>query len=57
MILIQKKEERGKSKSMYCRQKLFWDIIRNLVNVGFTCDAAIDKVYDVYGRGTSVTTI
>ena len=50
-------QERGKNKSMYCRRKVFWDVIRNLVNAGFTSDAAIDKVYQVYGRATSVTTI
>jgi len=49
--------ERGKNKSMYCRRKVFWDVIRNLINAGFTSDAAIDKVYQVYGRGTSVTSI
>ena len=42
---------------MYCRRKVFWDIIRNLVNAGFTSDAAIDNVYNVYDRGTSVTAI
>ena len=50
-------QERGKNKSMYYRRKVFWDIIRNLGNAGFTSDVAIDKVYDVYGRGTSVTAI
>ena len=50
-------QERGKNKRMYCRRKVFWDIIRNLVNAGFTSDAAIDKVYDVYGRSTSITAI
>ena len=49
--------ERGKNKSMYCRRKVFWDVISTLIRAGFTSDTAIDKVYQVYGRGTSVTSI
>ena len=50
-------EERGKNKSMYCRRKVFWDVIRSMVRAGHTSHAAIDKVYLVYGRGTSVMKI
>ena len=50
-------EERGKNKSMYCRRKVLWDVIRSMVRAGHTSHAAIDKVYLVYGRGTSVTKI
>ena len=50
-------EERGKNKSMYCRRKVFWDVIRSMVRAGHTSHTAIDKVYLVYGRGTSVTKI
>ena len=50
-------QERGKNKSLYCRRKVFWDTISGLVRAGFTSETAIDKVYQVYGRGTSVTTI
>ena len=50
-------EERGKNKSVYSRRKVFWDCITKLVNAGFTSDVAIDKVYECYGRGTSVTKI
>ena len=49
--------ERGKSKTMYCRRKVFWDVITNLVRAGHTSDTAIDKVYEAYGRSTSVTQI
>ena len=49
--------ERGKNKSMYCRRKVFWDVVKNLINAGYTSDTAIDKVYQVYGRSTSVTSI
>ena len=50
-------EERGKVKSVYCRRKVFWDVITSLVNAGHTSEVAIDKVYGCYGRGKSVTTI
>ena len=49
--------ERGKSKSVYCRRKVFWDVIVKLVNAGHTSEVAIDKVYACYGRNTSVTKI
>ena len=49
--------ERGKNKSIYCRQKLLWDVISDLIRAGYTSDTANDKVYQVYGRGTSVTSI
>ena len=49
--------EREKSKSVYCRQKVFWDVIVKLVNAGYTSEVAIDKVYACYGRNTSVTKI
>ena len=50
-------DERGKVKSVYCRRKVFWDVITSLVNAGHTSEVAIDKVYACYGRGTSVTNI
>jgi len=50
-------EERGKNKCMYCRRKVFWDTVSNLVRAGHTSDVAIDKVYEAYGRSTSVTRI
>ena len=34
-----------------------WDVISTLIRAGYTSDTAIDKVYQVYGRGTSVTSI
>ena len=44
-------------KSKYCRRKVFWEVIVKLVNVGYTSEVAIDKVYACYGRSTSVTKI
>ena len=49
--------ERGKTKSVFCRRKVFWDVIVKLVNAGHTSEVAIDKVYGCYGRTTSVTKI
>ena len=42
---------------VYCRKKFFWDTFSSLVRADFTSKVAINKVYLVYGRGTSVTTI
>ena len=50
-------KERGKNKSLYCRRKVFWDTVSLLVRAGFTSKIAINKVYQVYGRSTSVTII
>jgi len=50
-------EERGKNNSMYCKREFFWNVIRSLVWTGHTSQAVIDKVYLVYGRGTSVMKI
>merc|ERR1712150_375032 len=49
--------ERGKAKSVYCRRKVFWDVVVKLVNAGHTSEVVIDKVYACYGRNTSVTKI
>ena len=42
---------------MYYRRNVFCDIIKNSICAGYTSDTTIDKVYQVYGRGTSVTSI
>ena len=39
------------------RRKVFWDVIATHVAAGFTAPAAVDLVYQVYGRGLSVTMI
>ncbi|GMF21947.1 unnamed protein product [Phytophthora lilii] len=49
--------ERGATKFAYCRRKLFWDVIDKMVRSGYTSGAAIDKVYQVYGRQLSVSSI
>ena len=49
--------EKGKVKYAFFHHKVFWDVIARLINAGHTSDAAIDKVYNVYGRSLGVTTI
>ncbi|KAG3128583.1 hypothetical protein PI126_g21341 [Phytophthora idaei] len=49
--------ERGLNKFAYSRRKVFWDVVANLVRSGFTSDTAIDKVYAVYGRQLSVSSV
>ncbi|OWZ07542.1 LOW QUALITY PROTEIN: hypothetical protein PHMEG_00020051 [Phytophthora megakarya] len=46
--------ERGSNKCVYSRRKTFWDVISNLVRAGFTSDAAIEKVYNGYGRQSDI---
>lgn len=49
--------ERGANKFAYSRRKVFWDVVSELVRSGYTSDAAIDKVYAVFGRQLSVSNI
>ncbi|KAG6962236.1 hypothetical protein JG688_00008702 [Phytophthora aleatoria] len=49
--------ERGANKFAYSRRKGFWDVTTQLVRSGYASDAAIDKVYQVYGRQLSVSII
>jgi hypothetical protein len=37
--------ERGKVKFKYCRRKIVWDVIDNLVKRGLSSDVSIDRVY------------
>jgi len=49
--------ERGAVKQKYYRRKTFWDVIASHIDGGFTAPAAVDLVYQVYGRTLSVTMI
>ena len=49
--------ERGRVKHKYHRRKVVWDLIRDLIRSGLTAEAAIDRIYTVYGHGQTVTTI
>ena len=49
--------ERGRVKHKYHRRKVVWDLVASLVRTGLTANVALDRIYAVYGGGTSVTTI
>ena len=49
--------ERGRSKYVYSRRKVAWDMISALIRAGYTADVAIDKIYKVYGESLPVTKI
>jgi hypothetical protein len=49
--------ERGQVTVTYSRRNNVWEIIRKLVNAGFTSDAAIAKIYSAYGERTSISQI
>ena len=49
--------ERGRVKHVFSKRKIFWDKVSELVRSGDVASSAIDKIYDVYGGGESVTTI
>jgi nucleoid-associated protein YgaU len=49
--------ERGAVKYNYSRRKVVWDQISELVRAGDTAEVAIDRIYNIYGRRTSVTNI
>eukprot|EP00956_Cyclotella_meneghiniana_P016518 scaffold26080_cov43-Cyclotella_meneghiniana.AAC.7 len=51
------KSERGACRFNYTKRNLVWQAIAKMVNRGYSADSAIDKIYDVYGRSTSVTKI
>ena len=49
--------ERGRCKHTYNRRKIAWNKISELIRAGHTVQVAIDKIYDVYGRSTSLSSI
>ncbi|KAL3804094.1 hypothetical protein ACHAWO_009777 [Cyclotella atomus] len=49
--------ERGKEKCKYYRRNNFWKIVAEMVRAGESADAAIDKVYRVYGQSRTVTQV
>jgi Transcriptional activator of glycolytic enzymes. len=50
-------EPRGQVKLKYSRRKVIWECISKLIRSGYSADTAIDKIYNTYGRRSSVTTI
>jgi len=49
--------ERGANKVSYCRRKKFWDLVDLLIRRGSDSDTAIDRIYGVYGKSSTVTKI
>lgn len=50
--------ERGKVKFKYCRRKIVWDVIDNLVKRGLSSDVAIDRIYaECGGPSTKVNDV
>ena len=49
--------ERGKVKTKYSAQKVFWDKVAELVRAGHTSDRACDLVYQAYGHNTGVSEV
>jgi hypothetical protein len=49
--------ERGKVKFKYSRRKVVWDVIAARVRAGETAQVAIDRIYEVYGAGKTVSYI
>ncbi len=50
-------KQRGKTKHKYFRRKAFWEVVAEMVRGGMMAEAAIDRVYLVYGRNKSITKI
>jgi hypothetical protein len=49
--------ERGRCRHKYCRRKLVWDCIKCHVHCGYTSNAAIERICQVYGYNLSTTRI
>jgi hypothetical protein len=49
--------ERGRCRHKYCHRKLVWDCIKCHVHCGYTSNAAIERIYQVYGYNLSTTGI
>ena len=49
--------ERGANKASYCCRKKFWDLVDLLIGRGSDSDTAIDRIYGVYGKSSTVTKI
>ena len=50
-------QERGRMKYKYSRSKVIWSTIATLVRSGFTANVAMDRIYQVYGGDSTVTSI
>ena len=51
------RHERGKCKYTYCRRRVVWQKVAELIRAGDTAQVAIDKIRLAYGESLPVTTI
>ena len=51
------KEDRGKVKHKYSRRLVLWKAVERMIRRGADCDAAIQRIYDVYRPLHKVTAI
>jgi len=49
--------ERGKCKHTFSKRRIFWDKVSELTRAGMASDLVIDKIYQAYGEGESVTNV
>ena len=49
--------ERGRVKYAYHRRKVVWEKIQEMIRGGWSANTAMDAIYGVYGRDSSVTSI
>ena len=49
--------ERGKEKYKFCRRKVLWDLVGEMVRSGLEANVAIDRIYHVYGANRTITYI
>ena len=49
--------ERGRVKHKFTRRKVVWSTIDKLVRGGLNANVAIDRIYNVYGRDSTVTSV
>ena len=50
-------QERGRVKCLYCRRKLVWDKVSEMVRSGWDAATACNKIYEVYGVQEPITNI
>ena len=50
-------QERGRVKHLYCRRKLVWDKVSEMVRSGWDAATACNKIYEVYGVQEPITNI
>ena len=50
-------KERGKCRYTYHRRKVVWDQVADMVRRGWDASDACNKLYDVYGHRSSITSI